>query len=151
MSELTACANMIITQSTVLKSNSRTETIRAAYLFYYATSAAFPSASTSATKSSSASASTSLTPTSSQQTLPNRLQLLIHNALIHAAQQNFHVFNALTLLDNPLFLKQERFEPGDGKLHYYLFNWRCRPLPGGVDGKDELDAGMMGGVGVVML
>lgn len=75
----------------------------------------------------------------------------MHDALILARNHNFHVFNALTLLDNPLFLKEEKFEPGDGKLHYYLFNWRTRPLPGGIDEKDQVDVTKMGGVGVVML
>lgn len=75
----------------------------------------------------------------------------MHDALILARNHNFHVFNALTLLDNPLFLKEEKFEPGDGKLHYYLFNWRTRPLSGGIDEKDQVDVTKMGGVGVVML
>lgn len=43
------------------------------------------------------------------------------------------------------------FEPGDGKLNYYLFNYRTKPLPGGVDKDNNIDTGMMGGVGVVML
>lgn len=66
-------------------------------------------------------------------------------------QFNFDVFNALTLLDNPLFLESQKFGPGDGQLHYYLYNYRTLPIPGGVDAKNDVDADKRGGVGVVML
>lgn len=75
----------------------------------------------------------------------------MHDALILAKRDDFHVFNAVTILDNPLFLKEQKFEPGDGKLHFYLFNWRTKALGGGVDERNEIDKGKMGGVGVVML
>jgi glycylpeptide N-tetradecanoyltransferase len=61
------------------------------------------------------------------------------------------VFNALTLLDNPLFLEEQKFGPGDGQLHYYLFNYRASPIPGGVNDKNLLSLKDMGGVGMVML
>ncbi len=64
---------------------------------------------------------------------------------------NFDVFNALTLLDNPLFLQDLKFGAGDGLLHFYLYNYRTAPIPGGVDGKNILDASQRGGVGVVMV
>nr|POF15451.1 glycylpeptide n-tetradecanoyltransferase [Quercus suber] len=83
--------------------------------------------------------------------LQPRLEQLVHDALILAKKDNFHVFNALTLMDNPLFLKDQKFEPGDGKLYYYLFNWRTALLPGGVDDGMAIDETKMGGVGVVML
>ena len=86
-----------------------------------------------------------------QDKLQARLQQLIHDALILANKDNVHVFNALSLLDNPLFLHEQKFEPGDGKLHYYLFNWRTALLNGGVDEKNQLDPTKMGGVGMVML
>ena len=57
----------------------------------------------------------------------------MNDVLILAKNNGFHVFNALTLLDNPLFLKDQKFEPGDGKLNFYLFNWRTPKLGGGVD------------------
>lgn len=75
----------------------------------------------------------------------------MHDALILANKDKFHVFNALTLLDNPLFLREEKFEPGDGNLHYYLFNWRTAKVPGGIDEAKNVDVRKMGGVGVVML
>jgi glycylpeptide N-tetradecanoyltransferase len=61
------------------------------------------------------------------------------------------VFNALTLLDNPLFLEQQKFGEGDGQLHYYLFNYRTPPIAGGVDKNNKVDDNKRGGVGVVML
>jgi len=57
----------------------------------------------------------------------------------------------LTLLDNPLFLQDQRFGPGDGRLHYYLYNYRTSPIAGGIDEKNSLDVERMGGIGVVML
>lgn len=66
-------------------------------------------------------------------------------------QAKFDVFNALTLLDNPLFLEKQLFGPGDGQLHYYLFNYRTADIPSGVDANNRVDASQRGGVGVVML
>lgn len=122
-------------------------TIKAAYLFYYATDAAFPPPATS----TSAFSYKPPTEKQLQQKLAPRLDALVHDALILAKKDDFHVFNALTLMDNPLFLKEQKFEPGDGKLHYYLFNWRTRPLGGGVDEKNQIDPTKMGGIGIMML
>jgi glycylpeptide N-tetradecanoyltransferase len=61
------------------------------------------------------------------------------------------VFNALTLLDNPLFLVEQKFGAGDGQLYYYLYNYRANPIAGGVDAKNQVDAKKRGGVGLVML
>lgn len=66
-------------------------------------------------------------------------------------QFGFDVFNALTLLDNPLFLESQKFGLGDGQLHFYLYNYRTMPIPGGVDSKNMVDVSRRGGVGVVML
>lgn len=68
-----------------------------------------------------------------------------------AKKDGFHVFNALTLLDNPLFLKDQKFEMGDGKLRFYLYNWRTAPMASGVGAAGEASPRDMGGVGVVML
>jgi glycylpeptide N-tetradecanoyltransferase len=67
------------------------------------------------------------------------------------SQAKFDVFNALTLLDNPLFLEDQKFGGGDGRLHYYLYNYRAAPIAGGINDKLQLDEKKMGGVGVVML
>jgi glycylpeptide N-tetradecanoyltransferase len=54
-------------------------------------------------------------------------------------------------MDNPLFLEEQKFGPGDGQLHYYLFNYRASPIAGGVNDKNILSQKDMGGVGMVML
>lgn len=54
-------------------------------------------------------------------------------------------------MDNPLFLQQEKFEPGDSSLHFYLFNWRTARLANGLAENMQPNAGNMGGVGVTML
>ncbi|KAK0925284.1 glycylpeptide N-tetradecanoyltransferase [Friedmanniomyces endolithicus] len=137
--KITDFVSYYLLESTVLKSASPTnhqQTIRAAYLSYYASSAAFTTPKSQA-----------------QSALQARLQILMHNTLILAKRDAFHVFNALTTMDNPLFLKESKFEPGDGRLHYYLFNWRTGKMGGGVDDEWGVStaAGKMGGVGVVML
>ena len=62
----------------------------------------------------------------------------------------FDVFNALSLLDNSLFLGELKFGAGDGHLNYYLFNYRAMPIAGGTNGKGQLDTNGSG-VGLVML
>ena len=47
-------------------------------------------------------------------------------ALIQAKKLNFDVFNALDILDNQSFLNELKFAPGDGYLHYYLYNWNLQ-------------------------
>lgn len=56
----------------------------------------------------------------------NSIKDLMADALIVAKSKGYDVFNALDLLDNDRFLKELRFGPGSGSLHYYLFNWRMR-------------------------
>jgi glycylpeptide N-tetradecanoyltransferase len=105
-------------ESSILKqSMHKHKVIRAAYLYYYATEAAFEN---------------------DQAKLKARLNEIMRDALIMAKkvrfisymvprqkltflQNKFDVFNALTLLDNPLFLEDQKFGPGDGQLHYYLY------------------------------
>jgi len=48
----------------------------------------------------------------------------MYQALIVAKKNDFDVFNALDIMDNSSFLKELNFSPGDGNLHYYLYNWR---------------------------
>ncbi|KAL8661011.1 MAG: hypothetical protein Q9202_005991 [Teloschistes flavicans] len=116
-------------ESSVIK-NPKHDTVRAAYLFYYATDAAFAE---------------------NEKGLKERLNELMSDALVLAKRYNFDVFNALTLLDNPLFLEQQKYGPGDGQLHYYIYNYRAHPLAGGVNAKNDVDENRRGGVGVVML
>ncbi|KAL8946466.1 MAG: hypothetical protein Q9222_007140 [Ikaeria aurantiellina] len=116
-------------ESSVIK-NPKYDNVRAAYMFYYATEAAFAG---------------------KDAVLKERLNLLMKDALNLAHRFKFDVFNALTLLDNPLFLQQQHFGPGDGQLHYYVYNYRTHPIAGGVNAKNEVDESRRGGVGVVML
>ncbi|KAH9868291.1 hypothetical protein J1614_007363 [Plenodomus biglobosus] len=118
-------------ESTVI-GNKKHNTIKAAYLFYYGTEVAFEKEKDNVK-------------------LKQRLNLLMKDALILAKKAEFDVFNALTLLDNPLFLEEQKFGAGDGSLHYYLYNYRAAPIPGGIDGRNQSSANHMGGIGLVML
>ncbi|XP_042394292.1 glycylpeptide N-tetradecanoyltransferase 1-like [Zingiber officinale] len=51
---------------------------------------------------------------------------LMNDALIVAKQKDYDVFNALDVMHNETFLKELKFGPGDGQLHYYLYNYRIR-------------------------
>ena len=50
---------------------------------------------------------------------------LMGDALIMAKNAGFDVFNALDIMENKTFLEPLKFGIGIGRLHYYLFNWRC--------------------------
>ena len=80
-----------------------------------------------------------------------RLNQLVADSLIVAKRTKFDVFNALSLMDNALFLKEQKFGPGDGMSHYYLFNYWAKPVNGGVDENNQLDEKMLSGVGFVNL
>ncbi|XP_044494888.1 glycylpeptide N-tetradecanoyltransferase 1-like [Mangifera indica] len=51
---------------------------------------------------------------------------LINDALIMAKQQDYDVFNVLNIMENESFLKELKFGAGDGKLQYYLYNYRIK-------------------------
>ncbi|KAJ5041749.1 uncharacterized protein L3040_005318 [Drepanopeziza brunnea f. sp. 'multigermtubi'] len=129
--KITDFFSFYILSSSVISSSVHKE-IRAAYLFYYATEHG-------------------LDPQYTRSDLKVRLNELIHDALILAKKFKFDVFNALTLLDNTLFLEDQKFGAGDGQLHYYLYNYNTNPIAGGVDAKNVLDEKGGSGVGVVML
>ncbi|KAF1365777.1 N-myristoyl transferase [Lizonia empirigonia] len=116
-------------ESTII-GNKKHNTIKAAYLFYYASEVAFEK---------------------DEAKLKTRLNSLMKDALIIAKKADFDVFNALTLLDNPLFLEEQRFGAGDGSLHYYLYNYRAAPIAGGIDSRNQSSVKHMGGVGLTML
>ncbi|KAK0649035.1 acyl-CoA N-acyltransferase [Cercophora newfieldiana] len=116
-------------ESSVIKSPKHSS-IRAGYLFYYATEEG-------------------LTTPVDKAKLEKRLNALMGDALILAKRYKFDVFNALSLMDNALFLEQQKFGPGDGQLHYYLFNYKAKPIAGGVDARNQLDKEGLSGVGFV--
>lgn len=55
------------------------------------------------------------------------------------------------MLDNNLFIQNQKFGAGDGLLHYYLFNWRTKHIEGGLKGDGKIDEEGGSGVGLVML
>jgi glycylpeptide N-tetradecanoyltransferase len=79
------------------------------------------------------------------------LNALINDALILAKRFKHDVFNALTLMDNALFLEQQKFGRGDGQLHYYLYNYNANRIAGGVDRRNDVDEERCSGVAVAML
>ncbi|KAI1868494.1 uncharacterized protein JN550_006410 [Neoarthrinium moseri] len=117
-------------ESSVLR-ESKHKVVRAGYVFYYATEVGLGD---SVDKSA----------------LKTRLTDMMKDALVLCKKNKFDVFNALSLMDNGLFLDELKFGAGDGQLHYYLFNYRANPIAGGVDKKNRLDEALSG-VGFVML
>lgn len=118
-------------ESTILgEASSKHPKIKAAYSYYYASTTAFEAG---------------------EKGLKERLTGLMEDCLVEAKNAGFDVFNALTLLDNPLILEDLKFGAGDGFLHYYLYNWRTGPIKGGVDKHNVPDVNSRGGVGMVML
>ncbi|KAL3426860.1 Glycylpeptide N-tetradecanoyltransferase [Phlyctema vagabunda] len=130
--ELTDFFSFYLLESTVI-GNAKHDNVRAAYLFYYASTVGLTT-----------------TPPAENAALRTRLNALTNDALILAKKYKFDVFNALTLLDNNLFLEEQKFGAGDGQLHYYLYNYKANPIAGGVDSRNNVDQGCSG-VGVVML
>ncbi|CZT05833.1 hypothetical protein WAI453_004414 [Rhynchosporium graminicola] len=128
---LTDFFSFYILESSVIN-NASHKNVRAAYLFYYATEHG-------------------LSPQYTRSDLKTRLNALMNDALILAKKYKFDVFNALTLLDNTLFLEDQKFGAGDGQLHYYLYNYNTNPIAGGVDKRNRVDEKGGSGVGVVML
>jgi len=56
---------------------------------------------------------------------------ILNEALIKAAAEGFDVFNALELMDNGPVLKELEFGEGDGKLQFYVYNYKTKPMPSG--------------------
>ncbi|KAI8364705.1 acyl-CoA N-acyltransferase [Radiomyces spectabilis] len=90
--------------------NPKHSTLNAAYMFYYAME--IPS-------------DIKKNKVESMKYIKKRLNELMKDALILAKQLDFDVFNALDLMDNSLFVEEQKFGPGDGHLNYYLYNWKC--------------------------
>ncbi|KAG8931162.1 glycylpeptide N-tetradecanoyltransferase [Tulasnella sp. 417] len=120
--------------STIIKS-PKYSLLEAAYLFYYATDVAFRSEAEVETS------------------IQQRLRELIGDAVVLANNAKFDVVNAMTLMDNWSFLTDLKFDPGDGYLNFYLYNWRTQSLEGH-EPLEESHGGGQGvgrGIGVVML
>ncbi|KAK6860733.1 hypothetical protein PG995_004369 [Apiospora arundinis] len=133
--------------SSVISSETKHKNVRAAYLFYYATEAGLKDtpASTEGEKKEDKKEAKA-----EREVLKKRLNELMGDALILSRRYKFDVFNALSLMDNGLFLEEQKFGPGDGQLHYYLFNYRANAIAGGVDKRNRLDDNLSG-IGFTML
>ena len=57
------------------------------------------------------------------------ISAVVSDLLVLAKQMNYDVFNCLDLMDNGTFLQDLKFGPGDGTLHYYIFNWAMPQIP----------------------
>ncbi|KAK3821070.1 MAG: acyl-CoA N-acyltransferase, partial [Benniella sp.] len=105
--------------STVIN-NPTHSTLNAAYSFYYAIQTPDETLSNITDEAERKTARDSA--------IKDRLVSLMQDALILARRNGFDVFNALNLMDNSLFTEDLKFGPGDGYLHFYLYNWRCRAI-----------------------
>ncbi|KAG5513477.1 hypothetical protein PMAC_000908 [Pneumocystis sp. 'macacae'] len=115
--------------------DAKYKTLNAAYLFYYALKSGIKKDMNQI----------------EHKMYTDRLNLIMKDCLIIAKNKNFDVFNALTLMDNPFFLENQKFGPGDGKLNYYLFNYRAKYINPGVTETGKLDIENGSSIAVVML
>jgi glycylpeptide N-tetradecanoyltransferase len=53
---------------------------------------------------------------------------VINELLIAAKLNNIDVMDALDIMENEAIIKELKFEEGTGLLHYYLYNWKTKPL-----------------------
>lgn len=53
----------------------------------------------------------------------SKLQDIIYNLVIEAKNQQCDVFNCLDIMENKSIFQNLKFKIGDGKLHYYLYNY----------------------------
>jgi glycylpeptide N-tetradecanoyltransferase len=136
-------------ESTVI-GHKKHKVVKAAYLFYYATEAAFDKDKTMLKPRLNALMKDALILSKKVSSFSGSLHYSVSDILT-SHQADFDVFNALTLLDNPLFLEEQKFGAGDGSLHYYMYNYRARPIPGGIDQRNQSSEKYMRGIGLVML
>lgn len=57
-----------------------------------------------------------------------RLEQGMKDLLIIAKQEDFDVFNCLDLMENESFMKNLKFGVGDGRLQYYMYNYRVKGI-----------------------
>jgi glycylpeptide N-tetradecanoyltransferase len=57
------------------------------------------------------------------------LKQMMNDLLIMAHREGFDCMNALESMSNPVFLADLKFAEGSGRLHFYLYNWRCPSIP----------------------
>ncbi|KAI9634584.1 Glycylpeptide N-tetradecanoyltransferase [Dioszegia hungarica] len=130
--------------------------LNAAYLYYYASDSIFRPSSGGSEAVAESSASVGIVEERKRrERLGARLVQLSGDLMVVAKNAGFDVLNALTLLDNNMFLSEQKascqslpFGAGDGFLVNYLYNWQCAPIDGGLKGTSMKQGA---GIGVVML
>ncbi|GAA5938283.1 hypothetical protein JCM3775_002937 [Rhodotorula graminis] len=110
--------------------------VEAAYLYFYATTAA-PSCADLGDGSVAVPVRNWKDETEDERkVLGDRLKALMGDALTLVSRAGFDVLNTLTIQDNSLFLEDLKFGKGDGFLHFYLYNYATKPVLGGIDPSD---------------
>lgn len=63
--------------------------------------------------------------------IPNTVPLvdLMRDLLVLARDEGADVFNCLDLMQNATVFDELKFGSGDGFLQFYLYNWKCAPMP----------------------
>lgn len=56
------------------------------------------------------------------------LLALVNDLLTHASNTGVDVVNTMACANATQFVEQCKFAPGDGTLHFYLYNWRCKDV-----------------------
>jgi glycylpeptide N-tetradecanoyltransferase len=59
-------------------------------------------------------------------TTKNDPATLLKYAMFQAKENNIDVFNSLDIMQNEEILQDLKFMPGDGYLHFYLYNWSLK-------------------------
>ncbi|KAJ2402183.1 glycylpeptide N-tetradecanoyltransferase [Coemansia sp. RSA 2559] len=109
------------------------DTLYAAYTYYYATTAGIDVSLTPEEKSGcdSAKKEKAMLREKQDQLVKARLIELFGDALILAKNAGFDVVNCLDMMDNMLFAKELKFGRGDGFLRYYFYNYMARDIAPG--------------------
>ncbi|KAJ1788683.1 glycylpeptide N-tetradecanoyltransferase [Coemansia sp. RSA 2399] len=109
------------------------DTLCAAYTYYYATTAGIDVSLTPEEKRDcdGAKKEKALLREKQDQIVKARLIELFGDALVLAKNAGFDVFNCLDMMDNRLFTKELKFGRGDGFLRYYFYNYLARDIAPG--------------------
>lgn len=137
--EITDMMSFYSLPSTIMQ-HPKHDVLNAAYMYYYATDCILSGEGSSSSSDADSAKTTAK--------LSARLNALVADLLVMAKSEGFDVVNTLTLMDNNLFLQDQRFGGGDGYLNYYLYNYTTAPIDGGASGTQSRQTS---GIGVVML
>ncbi len=55
----------------------------------------------------------------------NTLEIMLRNMILIAKNEDIHVLNVLDIMENNDILSKLNFLKGTGKLHYYMYNYKC--------------------------